>query len=108
MSTTRVPSKAAIGSRSMSAPLQVPLVKRRVSGQISGMVGAYGNVGALCFLTLLLFAGPSAFFLSIGGAAVVAALIATTLPEPSGAEHDDLIEVQDVEVPAVERATVPA
>ena len=77
----------------------VPLVKRRVSGQISGMVGAYGNVGALCFLTLLLFAGPSAFFLSIGGAAVVAALIATTLPEPSGAEHDEVAEVESATAP---------
>lgn len=66
----------------------VPLVKRRVSGQISGTVGAYGNVGALCFLTLLLFAGPTVFFLAIGGSAVLAALISLKLPEPSTADHD--------------------
>ena len=66
----------------------VPLVKRRVSGQISGMVGAYGNVGALCFLTLLLFAGPTAFFLSIGGAAVIAMLISLTMDEPTTHDHD--------------------
>ncbi len=86
----------------------VPLVKRRVSGQISGMVGAYGNVGALCFLTLLLFAGPSAFFLAIGGAAVVAALIATTLAEPSTAEHDEVMEAPSVVAVPVEPVTVPA
>lgn len=66
----------------------VPLVKRRVSGQVSGMVGAYGNVGALCFLTLLLFAGPSVFFLTIGAAAVLTGLVSLTLPEPSSTDHD--------------------
>lgn len=67
----------------------VPLVKRRVSGQISGMVGAYGNVGALLFLTLLLVAGPTAFFLTIAASSVVAAVACRWLAEPAGAfaEH---------------------
>jgi len=30
----------------------VPLIKRRVTGQIAGNVGAYGNVGAVAFLTI--------------------------------------------------------
>jgi NNP family nitrate/nitrite transporter-like MFS transporter len=30
----------------------VPLVKRRITGQIAGNVGAYGNVGAVAYLTL--------------------------------------------------------
>ncbi len=29
----------------------VPLVKKRVSGQIAGMAGAYGNIGGVVFLT---------------------------------------------------------
>lgn len=62
----------------------VPLVKRRVSGQISGIVGAYGNVGALLFLTLLLVAGPTPFFLTIGACAVVAAVAGRWLVEPEG------------------------
>lgn len=62
----------------------VPLVKKRVSGQISGIVGAYGNVGALSFLTLLLFAGPTVFFLTIGASAVVAAGACRWLVEPHG------------------------
>ncbi len=33
----------------------VPLVKKRVSGQIAGLVGAYGNVGGIVFLTTCLF-----------------------------------------------------
>lgn len=27
----------------------VPLIKRRMTGQIAGMVGAYGNVGGVTF-----------------------------------------------------------
>ena len=30
----------------------VPLIKRRVTGQIAGNVGAYGNVGAVAYLTI--------------------------------------------------------
>ena len=33
----------------------VPLVKRRLTGQVAGMVGAYGNVGAVIFLTVFSF-----------------------------------------------------
>lgn len=77
----------------------VPLVKRRVSGQIAGMVGAYGNVGALCFLTLLLFAGPTVFFLAIGAAALLTAVVSTTMSEVV-AEHDAS--------PAVDAPTVAA
>ncbi len=32
----------------------VPLVKSRITGQIAGNVGAYGNVGAIAYLTILL------------------------------------------------------
>ncbi|HWH32465.1 MAG TPA: NarK family nitrate/nitrite MFS transporter [Egibacteraceae bacterium] len=62
----------------------VPLVKRRVSGQIAGLVGAYGNVGALAYLTLLLFAGPTVFFLAISASAIAAAIACRWLVEPQG------------------------
>ncbi len=32
----------------------VPLVKPRITGQVAGNVGAYGNVGAIAYLTILL------------------------------------------------------
>lgn len=70
----------------------VPLVKRRVTGQISGMVGAYGNVGALLFLTLLLVAGPTAFFLTIGASSVVAAIACRWLVEPEDAFAEHLTD----------------
>jgi len=49
----------------------IPLVKRRLTGQIAGMAGAYGNVGGVIFLTVLSFVAPGVFFLVIGGAAAV-------------------------------------
>lgn len=69
----------------------VPLVKHRVTGQISGIVGAYGNVGSLLFLTLLLLAGPTAFFVVIGVSAVVAAVACHWLREPADAFSDRLV-----------------
>lgn len=49
----------------------VPLIKRRLTGQIAGMTGAYGNVGAVAFLTVLSFVSAEIFFLVIGAAATV-------------------------------------
>jgi len=49
----------------------VPLIKRRLTGQIAGMTGAYGNVGAVCYLTILSFVSYSVFFWVIAASAVV-------------------------------------
>ncbi len=63
----------------------VPLVKRRMTGQVAGMAGAYGNVGAVIFLTVLSFVEPTFFFLTIAAAAlVVLILIQFFLEEPEG------------------------
>ncbi len=63
----------------------VPLVKRRLTGQIAGMTGAYGNVGAVVFLTVLSFVAPQTFFLVIAGAAVLVLLgVMLLLREPQG------------------------
>ncbi len=63
----------------------VPLVKRRLTGQIAGMAGAYGNVGGVAFLTVLSFVSPQAFFLVIAAAAAAVFLIALLfLDEPKG------------------------
>lgn len=62
----------------------VPLVKRRMTGQIAGMTGAYGNVGAVLFLTVFSFVSPSTFFLVITAAAVVTLGAVQFLDEPEG------------------------
>ncbi|HHN68180.1 MAG TPA: NarK family nitrate/nitrite MFS transporter [Thermopetrobacter sp.] len=63
----------------------VPLIKRRLTGQIAGQVGAYGNVGAVMFLTVLSFVSPQVFFLVIGAAGLLALLVTWLwLKEPQG------------------------
>lgn len=63
----------------------VPLIKRRMTGQIAGMTGAYGNVGAVIYLTVLSFVPENIFFIVIGGSAlVVLILVAIFLDEPKG------------------------
>ncbi|MFT5083169.1 MAG: NNP family nitrate/nitrite transporter-like MFS transporter [Lentisphaeria bacterium] len=62
----------------------VPLVKRRMTGQIAGMTGAYGNVGAVTFLTVYSFVDASAFFMIIGACAVGIFGIVQFLEEPEG------------------------
>lgn len=62
----------------------VPLVKRRMTGQIAGMVGAYGNVGAVTFLTVLSFVDNSTFFMVIAAAAALCFVAVQFLDEPEG------------------------
>ncbi|HEY3486864.1 MAG TPA: MFS transporter, partial [Gammaproteobacteria bacterium] len=63
----------------------VPLIKRRLTGQIAGMTGAYGNVGGVTYLTVLSFVEPSVFFAFIGLSSVIAILaVALLLREPKG------------------------
>lgn len=79
----------------------VPLVKRRMTGQIAGMVGAYGSVGSVLFLTVLSFTSPRLFFLMIAATALVTVLaVAFFLSEPRGATAEILPDgtVQMIEV----------
>ena len=63
----------------------VPLVKRRLTGQVAGMAGAYGNVGAVTFLTVLSFVSPQIFFTVIAAAALITLIaVALFLEEPQG------------------------
>ena len=80
----------------------VPLVKKRVTGQVAGNVGAYGNVGAVAYLTIFsllpgwlgggtdpspaIEAAASVRFFQIMGVAalIVSALCFVVLKEPKG------------------------
>ena len=62
----------------------VPLIKRRLTGQIAGMTGAYGNVGAVFYLTVLSMVSYSVFFTVIAATAVLGFLILLLLKEPKG------------------------
>ena len=78
----------------------VPLVQRRMTGQIAGMAGAYGNVGAVTYLTALSFVEYSTFFLLIAASAGFIFLAVLFLEEPAGkmAEvlPDGTVELIDV------------
>lgn len=64
----------------------VPFVKRRITGNVAGYAGAYGNVGAVCYTSAYVFLTDSQFFLMIGGTAVVVFVFCLLLlKEPAGA-----------------------
>lgn len=69
----------------------VPLIKRRLTGQIAGMTGAYGNVGAVVYLTVLSFVDYSTFFFVIAGTAVVGFVALLAMEEPKG----HIVEVRE-------------
>lgn len=62
----------------------VPLIQRRMTGQIAGMAGAYGNVGGVLFLTVLSFVSPMVFFVVIAGVSALAFVAACFIDEPRG------------------------
>lgn len=83
----------------------VPLVKKRVTGQIAGMVGAYGNVGAVCLLTVFSFVTPPTFFLTISGCAIVCMIASLALKEPKGSFADAHHDEADLSDPAATGVT---
>ena len=62
----------------------VPLIKRRLTGQIAGMTGAYGNVGAVVYLTVLSMVDYQTFFFVIAGSALVGLIALMFMQEPKG------------------------
>ena len=78
----------------------VPLIKRRLTGQIAGMTGAYGNVGAVVYLLVLSFVDYSVFFMVIAGTAVLGFVTLLFMEEPRGqiaeVNEDGSVELIDV------------
>ena len=62
----------------------VPLIKRRMTGQIAGMTGAYGNVGAVVYLTVLSFVSYQTFFYVIAVTAFIGLVTLSLMAEPKG------------------------
>ncbi|UOQ93903.1 MFS transporter [Halobacillus shinanisalinarum] len=61
----------------------VPFIKKNNTGQIAGMVGAYGNIGSVCFLAVLNLMYPAAFFSVIGAGAFLCFIFSCFIKEPS-------------------------
>ncbi len=62
----------------------VPLIQRRMTGQIAGMTGAYGNVGGVIFLTIYSFVTTPIFFMIIAASSVLGLIASCFLTEPKG------------------------
>ncbi len=84
----------------------LPSIKRRLTGQISGMAGAYGNVGAVCYLTLYTFVTPSQFFFIIAAGALLSFIACFFwLKEPEGAFAEEyIVSSVDLELAADQQA----
>ncbi len=68
----------------------IPSIKRRLTGQISGMAGAYGNVGAVFYLFIFAFVDANTFFFIIAGGAFTSWVICFVwLKEPQDAYGDE-------------------
>ncbi len=60
----------------------VPLVRRAITGEVAGIVGAYGNAGAIIFLILLTFLPANGFFLVLGVCCLLLLGLVYYLEEP--------------------------
>ena len=78
----------------------VPLIKRSQTGQIAGMTGAYGNVGAVTYLLVYSMVDAQSFFLVIAATSAVGFLALFALKEPQG-EIAEVAEDGSVQMIAV-------
>lgn len=68
----------------------VPLIKKDITGQIAGNVGAYGNFGGVVYLTVFSLTDAPTLFATMGIAALVCAcMCAFFLKEPKGSFAED-------------------
>jgi NNP family nitrate/nitrite transporter-like MFS transporter len=70
----------------------IPSIKRRVTGQIAGMAGAYGNVGAVFYLFVFMFVDYSTFFFILAAGAFISWLVCFIwLKEPEGGFGEEYV-----------------
>jgi NNP family nitrate/nitrite transporter-like MFS transporter len=72
-----------------------PLIRKPLTGQIAGLIGAYGSVGSVAFLAVLLIAGPKAFFMSMTITAGIALMSTFALREPGAQKTRPAAAAQD-------------
>jgi MFS transporter, NNP family, nitrate/nitrite transporter len=69
----------------------IPTIKKEMTGRISGMAGAYGNVGAVSYLFVYTFVDDKTFLYVLSvGALISLVYCAIALKEPKGAFLDEL------------------
>jgi NNP family nitrate/nitrite transporter-like MFS transporter len=74
------------------------MINKRMTGQIAGMAGAYGNVGAVIYLVIFSLVDARTFFFVLAFGALVSFTITYfMLDEPEGAFSETLDVHADVE-----------
>lgn len=67
----------------------IPLINKKMTGQIAGMAGAYGNVGAVTYLVIFSLVDAKTFFYIVAaGAALSFIYCLIFLKEPKGSHED--------------------
>jgi MFS transporter, NNP family, nitrate/nitrite transporter len=90
----------------------VPLLKKEITGQIAGNVGAYGNFGGVMYLTIFSLSDAQTLFKTMGISALIcASLCAFFLQEPKGSfasahSEEGALEDNRISYPAV--AAIPS
>ena len=70
----------------------IPMINNKMTGQIAGMAGAYGNVGAVFYLVLYSMVDSKTFFFVIAGGAALSFLYCLfALREPKGAFDEEYV-----------------
>jgi len=68
----------------------IPMIKKEQTGQIAGMAGAYGNVGAVIYLVLYSLVDDKTFFYVLSGGALTSFFFCwAMLREPKGSFADE-------------------
>jgi NNP family nitrate/nitrite transporter-like MFS transporter len=79
----------------------IPLIHKPMTGQIAGMAGAFGNVGAVVYLVLFSLVDATTFFYILAAGAFASFLyVWVFLREPQGSHADEMysaIELADAE-----------
>jgi MFS transporter, NNP family, nitrate/nitrite transporter len=69
-----------------------PLIKKSVTGQIAGNIGAYGNFGGVVYLTIFSLTDAKTLFATMAiGALICAAMCAFFLKEPKNSFGEDTL-----------------
>lgn len=78
----------------------IPLVNKPMTGQIAGMAGAYGNIGAVVYLVIFSLVDARTFFFILSAGAALSFLITLLLlREPEGAFAENFDDAHEVDVP---------
>ncbi len=68
----------------------IPMIKKNMTGQIAGMAGAYGNVGAVIYLVIYSIVDAKTFFFIISGGAFISFIFCFIfLKEPEGSFDEE-------------------